>query len=279
MNDMDVGDKAMPAREGSRVRFQGGADEYKIFSDSDSDGGGWKRVGGGRGSKSGRAKGGGSGSVVPDSDGEVPAVNPKRLWVKGNPRKMNGDVLKKQGGMMVDAVNKTLSEDEQQFKVGENPRVFGFDLATSAFLIFSDEEEAKRFYVSSRGINVEYQDGAKGKYSLRVTKDTEFDVRLRNQVYGFLKDEAAKALKGFPKWLELGEDAVKAKDAENRGVVFIDAGGELYEIFRVSVSEKKNREVIRPEYDNLNVWVMGENEADILVNKVIKLATLFGRRI
>ena len=94
-----------------------------------------------------------------------------------------------------------------------------------------------------------------------------------------MKDEAAKALKGLPKWCELGEDAVKVKDAGNRGVVFIDAGGELYEIFRVSVSEKKNREVIRPEYDNLNVWGMSENEADILANKVVKLATLFGRRI
>ena len=36
MNDMDVGDKAMPAREGSRVRFQGGADGagFNVFSKS-----------------------------------------------------------------------------------------------------------------------------------------------------------------------------------------------------------------------------------------------------
>ena len=47
----------------------------------------------------------------------------------------------------------------------------------------------------------------------------------------------------------------------------------------MNVSKKKNREVIRPEYDNLNVWGMGEKEADILVNKVVKLATLFDRRI
>ena len=99
--DMDVDDKAMPAREGGRVRFQTeqtGGTEFKIHSDSDSEEGGWKHVSRGKGTRSGRARGGGSSSVVPDSDGEGPAVNPKKLWVKGNPRKMNGDVLRKQGG-------------------------------------------------------------------------------------------------------------------------------------------------------------------------------------
>ena len=148
---------------------------------------------------------------------------------------------------MIDAVNKTLGGDERQFEVGSNPMVYGFDLSTSASLVFEDEDEAKRFYVSSRDVNVEYQDGVKGMYSLRVNKDTSFDVRLRNQVYWYLKDEAAKALKGFPKWLELGDDVVKVRDTGNRGVVFIDAGGELYEILRVNVSKKKDREVIRPE--------------------------------
>ena len=95
--DMDVDSKATPEREGSRVRFQTEETEFKIHSDSDSEEGGWKHVSRGRGARSGRARGGGSGSVAPDSDGEGPAVNPKKLWVKGNPRKMNGDVLKKQG--------------------------------------------------------------------------------------------------------------------------------------------------------------------------------------
>jgi hypothetical protein len=256
------------------------AAEFKIHSDSDSEGEGWKVVGKSRSARSVRVREGSSSFGVSNSDGEVPDVNPKKLWVKGNPRKLNGDVLKKQGELVIEAVNQTLGEDERKFEKGKNPVVYGFDLTAAASLVFEDEDEAKRFYVSSRGVSVEHQDGVKGKYSLRVNKDTAFDVRLRNQVYWHLKDETTKILKGLPKWIELGDDTVQVRDTGNRGSVFIDAGGELYEVFHVNVSKKrKDHEVIRPVYDNLDVWGMGEKEADILVNKVIKLATLFGRRI
>ena len=283
---MDVDDKAAPEREGSRVRFETQSKEYKIHSDSESDDG-WKTVKRRRAASLGRARGGdaasratsaGARSAATDSDGEGPAVNPKKLWVKGNSRQMNGDTLKIQGKRCVEAVNARLMDGERKFELDKNPAVFGFDLSTSASLLFESEEEAERFYVSSRELELMHDDGPRGKYPLRVNKDTAFDVRLRNQVFWHLKNEVTNSLKGHEKWIQLG-DAVKVKDTGRRGAVFIDAGGGLSMLFVVSVSQKKGRDVLRPIYENLNPWGMDVKEADILVNRMLKMATLFDRRI
>ena len=178
-------------------------------------------------------------------------MNPKKLWVKGNQRKMLGDTLKNQAKRCVEIVNGGLGEGERKFECGVNPAIYGWDLKTAASMVFESEGEALRFYASSRHLDMEYDDGAHGKYAMRVSKDTAFDKRLRGQVCWHLKQETKKVLSECPRWKELGED-ISVQDGGprgTRGVVFINASGELYEVFHVDVSKSGDLNVARPVYE------------------------------
>ena len=169
--------------------------------------------------------------------------------------------------------------EEEKFVVGKNPMVYGWDLSSSASMVFETEEEAVRFYATSRDLGYTFTDGLRGRYPMRVTKDATYDVRARNQVFHLLKESAKKALCEGEKWKEMPPDSIQIRDTGVRGVVFLDSGVELYELFKVNVSDKGGVGIITPMYDTLKWWSLESEMADALVNELLRTASLLDRRI
>ena len=205
-----------------------------------------------------------------------------RLWVKGFGRRLTKKVLEEQARMVISKMNTGLGESDK-FCEGDQLKILAWNGEYSVALVFSDSADYERFYRRSGSTEVkgrfEWEDPlcTEGPKLLRVHKDASFDQRLRSQVFYNLRKEVVAHLSSMKVW---DSDKMEVIDSGVKGTVFLTAGEEIYDLFKVNINHGEGRShYVKPVYETfLHPWGMGKEVVDGIMARAMAGVWLLERQ-
>ena len=175
--------------------------------------------------------------------------------MKGFGRRLTKKALEEQAEIVISKMNTGLSERDK-FCVGEGLRILAWNGEYSVALVFSNSADFERFYRRSGSTEVKgrflWEDplSTEGPKVLRVHKDASFDQRLRSQVFYNLRKEVVAHLNEKKVW---DSDKMEVIDSGIKGTVFLTAGDEIYDLFKVNINHGEGRShYVKPVYETFS---------------------------
>ena len=205
-----------------------------------------------------------------------------RLWVKGFGRRLTKNVLEEQAEMVISKMNTGLSERDK-FCVGEGLRILAWNGEYSVALVFGDSADYERFYRRSGSAEVKgrflWEDPlcTEGPKVLRVHKDASFDQRLRSQVFYNLRKEVVAHLTEKKVW---DSDRMEVIDSGVKGTVFLTAGEEIYDLFKVNINHGDGRShYVKPVYETFShPWGVKKEDVEGIMTRAMAGVSLLERQ-